>query len=354
MGWLAKTAAFLIAIMLFGVGAWEISLLILAFLFIPLIFRTRKGRPASQDRGKPRGKFPVRYVLGGLLLLLSAAAYLSHGTFSPFVLGSLGALILAWGKIPISVLGSKLKPVDESILLRSSPLPISWAAVAEVKPLTRDVGRALAGVTGAVLVSASETPSIYVIVERPALTERSAEDAILSALKETALSLSSLGAYLLPLDSRQAVALLQPSLEASKIGEGDWSTALASGTYDVLYIKQEKGFARSLGLFRKVDQGREGRGTIPSSSQEFAHPPFLMEVFKAVGNRLSWPHPDQYTAFLSSLLATSGEPIGTRILDAGAGSQSQMVVVKSQGSPSVELSRAQLRAVVRMYDKGTR
>ncbi len=79
-----------------------------------------------------------------------------------------------------------------------------------------------------------------------------------------------------------------------------------------------------------------------------------MEVFKAVGNRLNWPHPDQYTAFLSSLVATSGEPVGTRILDAGAGSQAQMVVVKSQSSPPVELSRAQLRAVVRIYDKGLR
>ena len=240
MGWLWKSGAFLLAIMLFGVGAWEISLLIFGFLFIPPILRVRKGKWASQDKGKLRGKFPTRYALGGFLFLLAVAAYLTHGTLSPFVFGSLGVLVMLWRSIPMSALGSKLKPVEESILLRSSPLPISWAAVAEVKPLTRDVGRALAGVTGAVLVSASVTPSIYVVVERTTLTERSAEDAILSALKETALSLSSLGAYLLPLDSQQALALLQPSLEASKIGEGDWSTALASGTYDVLYIKQEK------------------------------------------------------------------------------------------------------------------
>jgi hypothetical protein len=351
MGWLGKSLAFLVAFVLFGVGVWELALVVLAFLLIPPILRARKGKSGSQDRGKPRVKFPVRYILGGFLFLLAFAAYLAHGTFSPFVLASLGVIMMLWGRIPMSALGSSLKPVEESILLRSSPLPISWAAVAEVKPLTRDVGRALAGVTGAVLVSASETPSIYVVVERTALTETSAENAILSALKETALSLSSLGAYLLPLDSKQALSLLQPSLQASKIGEGDWSNAVSSGTYDILFIKQEKGFARSLGLYRRIDQGREGRGMIPSSSQEFAHPPFLMEVFKAVGNRLTWPQPDQYTAFLSSLLATSGEPIGTRILDAGAGSQSQMVLVKSQGSPAVELSKAQLRSVVRMYDK---
>jgi hypothetical protein len=324
---------------------------ILGFLLIPTIFRTRK-RGAPQQNAKPRGKLPVRHVLGGSLFLLALGAYLAHGTFSPFVLASLGLLVVLWGRIPRSVLISELKPVEESLLLRSSPFPLSWAAVAEVKPITHDVGRALAGLTGTVVVSTSETPSIYFVVERVAPNHRSAEAAVVEALREAALSLSALGAYLLPLDSKQALSLLQPSLEASKVGEGDWSMALASGTCDVLSIKQEKGFAKSLRLFKKVDQGREGRGRIPASSRDFAHPPFLMEVYKAIGNRLTWPNPDQYTAFLSSLLATSGEPIGTRVLDAGAGSQSQMVVVKSQGSPSVELSRAQLRAVVKMYDKG--
>jgi hypothetical protein len=354
MGWLVKTGAFLIAIMLFGVGAWEITLVIFAWLFIPLVLKFRRGKQGSSQERKLRGKFPVRGVLAGFLFFLAFAALLSHGTFSPLFFGSLGLLVLLWGRIPVAAVGSALKPVDESILLRSSPLPVSWVAVAEVKPLTRNVGGAMAGVTGTVLVSASEIPSIYVVVERRAAGERSAEDEILAALKETALSLSPLGAYLLPLDSKQAAALLQPSLEASKIGEGDWSNAISSGTYDLLSIRQERGFARSLGLYRRVDQERVGRGGLPPASQEFAHPPFLMEVFKAVGNRLTWPNPDQYTAFLSSLLATSGEPIGTRILDAGAASQAQMVVVKGQGSPPVELSRAQLRAVVRMYDRGTR
>jgi hypothetical protein len=354
MGWLGKSLAFLLAIILVGAGLWEVSVVILAWLFLPSLLRILRKGPASQDKGKPGGRFPVRYALGGFLLVLAFLGYLAHGTFSPLVFGSLGVLVMVWGRVPMSVLGSKLKPEKESILLRSSPLPFSWAAVAEVKPLTRDVGRALAGVRGTVVVSASDSPSIYVVVERRAASERSAEDSIMASLKETALSLSSLGAYLLPLDSKQAFALLQPSLEASTVGQGDWSNSVASGTYDVIAIRQEKGFARSLGVYRRVGQGREGGASIPSPSQEFAHPPFLMEVFKALGSRLTWPHPDQYTAFLSSLLATSSEPIGTRILDAGAATQSQMVVVRSQGSPPVELSRPQLRAVVRMYDKGTR
>ena len=352
MGWLGKSAAFLIAVVLLGVGMWELSLLIIAVLFVPLVFKNRKGRAASQENGKPRGKFPVRFALGGLLFLLALGAYLSHGTYSPFVLASLGLLVVVWGRLPTSVLGFKMKPVEESILLKSSPVPFSWAAVAEVKPITRDIGRALASLTGTVVVSASEAPSIYFVVGRSAPSLKSAEDAVMTALREAALSLSTLGAYLLPLDSKQAVSLFRPSLEASNVSERDWPMALSSGAYDLLSIKQEKGFARSLAAYRRVDQGHEGRGRTPSPSREFVHPPFLMEVYKAVGNRVAWPSPDQYTAFLSSLLATSGEPIGTRVLDAGPGSQSQMVLVKSQSSPSVELSRPQLRAVVRMYDKG--
>jgi len=354
MGWLGKPLAGMLALILLGAGVWQVALLIFAWLLIPPIYRAWRRKPASQNGGKPRGRFPVRYVLGGFLFLLALLGYLAHGSFSPLVFGSLGVLVVLWGRLPTTALGSTLRPVKESVLLRSSPLPFLWVAVAQVKPLTRDMGRALAGVNGTVIVSASETPSIYVVVERRALSERSAEEAILASLREAALHLSALGAYLLPLDSKQAMALFQPSLEASKLGKVDWSNAVAFGTYDTLAIRQDNGFARSLGLYRKVERGREGRGRIPSPSQELTHPLFLMEVFKAIGSRLIWPNPDQYTAFLSSLLATSGEPVGTRILDAGGGSQSQIVVVKSQGSPPVELSRPQLRAVVRMYDKGTR
>ena len=91
----------------------------------------------------------------------------------------------------MSVLSSELKPINESILLKSSHVPVSWAAVAEVKPITHDVGRALAGLNGAVVVSASESPSIYFVVERLAPNQRSAEDAVMSALRETAMSLAA-------------------------------------------------------------------------------------------------------------------------------------------------------------------
>ncbi len=350
MGWLGKGLAFLLAIILFGVGAWPLSLLIFAALFVPPVFRLWRRRPASQERKGPRQPFQLRYLLGGFLFLLAVIGFLAHGTFSPIVFASLGLLVLFWGRGPKRVFGSGLKPVKESVILRSSLFPYSWAAVAQVKLLTRDVGRALAGVTGTVLVFSSDTPSIYLVFERRAASERAAEDSLLSAVREAAISVSALGAYLLPLDSQKADELLQPSLESVWTSDGDWSTALASSHYDVVCIKQDKGFAKSLASYKRTDERKSGLAKVPTASRELTHPPFLTEVFKVLGSRLTWPHPDQYTAFLSSLLATSNEPIGTRILDAGTASQSQMVLVKSQGSPSVELSRAQLRAVVKMYD----
>lgn len=358
MGWVWKGLAFLVAVMLYGVAP-PISLLIFAFLFLPPLWKVAKRRTNSSstarapDHGKSGGAFSRRHILGGLFFFLALVAYFEHGILSPFVFAALGGFAVLGGRVPVSVAGSKLRPVDDSILLRSSPLPFSWSAVAEVKPLTRDLGRAMAGVRGTVLLSTSDEPSVHLVVERAASREKSAEEAILATLRESAMSLSTLGAYLLPLDSQQAIALLQPSLELASVGEGGWPFTLGSGTYDMVSIKQEKGFARSLGIYRRISDGRGGRARVPTGGRELAHPPFLTEVYKAVGARLTWPQPDQHTAFLSSLLATSREPVGTRILDAGSGSQSQVVVVRCQGSPSVELSRAQLRAVVRMYDRGT-
>ena len=226
MGWLAKSLEVVVAFMLIGVGLWQIALVIFAILLIPVVFRNLKGRPSQQGPGTPGGKLPRQiHPRQGFYSSWRSWDTCPTGPYSPFVFGSLGLLVMFWGRLPTSSLGSWLKPVEESILLRSTPFPVSWAAVAQVKPLTRDVGRALAGVAGTVLVSTSEAPSIYVVVEKRAASERSAEEAILKALKEAALSLSALGAYLLPLDSQQSVALIQPSLEASKVSESDWSNA---------------------------------------------------------------------------------------------------------------------------------
>lgn len=343
MGWLWKLFWLFLAVILFGLGVWPLSLLIFAFLLLPPVVKALRGRSAAESGG--RGSLPVRSVAGALLLFLALLGLVAHGTYSPLFFGSLGVLVLAWGRVG-QLPGSRFKPVEGSVLLRSSPFPVSWAAVAEVKLVTRDVARAMAGVTGTVIVSASGDPAIHVVVERRSLSGRAAEQEVVSELGEMARSLARLGAYLLPLDSAQAASVLKPRDEV-RLGK-NWPNFLASGAYDSLWMHQERGFAKFLGAFTGAGDSRAA-ARVPPVRGDHGRPPLLMEVYRAVGERISWPAPDRYAAFLSSLVATAGEPIGTRILDQGGGSQSSLVV-RSQGSPEVELSRAQLRAVARMYE----
>ena len=350
MGWFLKLVALLLALVLVGAGAWALGLVIFAVLLVPPVLGLLRRRPRAEGESKPGGRLPGRYLLGGLLFLLACVAYASHGTLSPVVFASLGAAVVLWGRLRL-VWGSGLRPVAETVLLRSSRVGGSWAAVAEVKAVTRDPVRALSGVVGTVVVSVSMAPAVYVVLQSRAWGARGAEEEILAGFREAARSMAPLGAYLLPLDSVQAAAVFRPSLQAARVREADLTSALSAGPYDLLAIGQERGFARSVALYRREGEGREGRANVPAPGSGLSHPPLLLEVFKAVGGRLDWQSPDGYTAFLSSLFATSREPVGTRVLDAGA-PQSQAMLVRSQGSPAVELSKAQLRAVVRIYDQG--
>jgi hypothetical protein len=75
----------------------------------------------------------------------------------------------------------------------------------------------------------------------------------------------------------------------------------------------------------------------------------LWEVFQELGKKIQWPKPDEYTTFLASIFATKGETIGERIVEAGSTGDSKEVLVQSLGTPAVQLSRAQLRAIARIY-----
>jgi len=52
----------------------------------------------------------------------------------------------------------------------------------------------------------------------------------------------------------------------------------------------------------------------------------------------------------ASMVATQGEALGQRITETVQGGQQQVLLVASVGNPPVELSRAQLRAVSRIYE----
>ena len=80
-----------------------------------------------------------------------------------------------------------------------------------------------------------------------------------------------------------------------------------------------------------------------------SRPALLWEVFQELGKKVEWQKPDGYTTFLASMFATKGETFGERVSEAGSAGDQQQVLVQSLGTPAVQMSRAQLRGIARIY-----
>jgi hypothetical protein len=111
------------------------------------------------------------------------------------------------------------------------------------------------------------------------------------------------------------------------------------------------GFVRSVGAYRNKspEMGADAKATLPPARQELSRPSLLWEVFQELGKKIQWAKPDGYTTFLASMHATGGETFGERVDEARGAGDSKEVVVQSLGTPAVEMSRAQLRAIARIY-----
>jgi hypothetical protein len=106
----------------------------------------------------------------------------------------------------------------------------------------------------------------------------------------------------------------------------------------------------SVGAYRREADGADDvKATVPPARQTLSRPSLLWEVFQELGKKVEWQKPDGYTSFLASVFATEGETIGERMMEAGSSGNSQEVLVQSLGTPAVQISRAQLRAIARIY-----
>jgi hypothetical protein len=358
MGWMLKGFSAFMALVFLAIGAWPIFLLILAALVVPPLVRSF-GRRQTVSTGIPgptrtSRRSTTRLAVGALFFVLALIAFSAGGTISPLVFGGIGLLVIGWGRIQIPAFSQSMKPVRDSILFRTSFFPFRYTALVEVKPITRDLGKALSGLDEEIILTTSGTPAIHIAVSTLALTERSAEVAILKVVEKKSRGAVPLGVYFLPLDSEQSCSLLRQPLESEKVSQDTWALELSTSAYDLLSIKPRKGFAHALGIYRRTAAPGPASAKVPVAGMRFGHPPLLWEVFKSMEGRVQWPNSDRYTTFLSSIFATSYESIGSNIIDAGTAptSTSQTVVVRSHSSPPVELSRAQLRAIMAVYSQG--
>ena len=372
MGWKLKALAVLFGLMFIPLGAWGLSAILFLYAASGLFLRgLRRGRGAGANRAvapppreqeahaapavsfKSRLGHPVRRILGVVFLGLSFVAFAQGGTFSPIVFGATGAVLLLWGTrlVRIRVLGS-LRAVDESILLRRGLDPLHWFAVAEVKLATRQAGRALGGVDETVIVKlVDEGPSIFVVLETTSLTMGGAEESLLTRFRELARVSAPRGGYILPLDSGEAVdGILSVAARPVELESKGWPYPLSTTDYDLLAVEARRGgFVQSIGAYKVSGEGDEGDAAVPPPRQTLSRPVLLWEVLQELGKKVEWQKPDAYTTFLASMFATGGEVIGERVGDAGSAGNPQQVLVQSLGTPPIQMSRAQLRAIARVY-----
>jgi hypothetical protein len=392
MGWLFKGFLVLVALFMFGSGLWPLSLVVFAYLILSLRPGRKKaertivvaapgvGAEAVQgSRGVRRRRLGLewrwRYLLGGLLLLAALIAVGEGGTFSPFVLGGLGLLCFLWA--PLSrgghVPSFGYAPVRESTLLRRALLPFEWMTVIELKLSSQDSARALSVLHDHLVIVAppSEKPAAYLAVKQTAFGYRRAEARMSEKLRKLAGLLASRGVYLMPLDSVEAARRFPLALEPVEMDLGRDSVLEAVGhyPYEVLAVAPDGARAKALGAYRAIRsrsevyfegldaEGKEPTGgaeagpgarnvTLPSAHQSFERPPLLWEVVSCLQERFHFSDPDGYTMFLNNMHLGRRVPIGQKLnlLDGGA-----TVTVESLGGAPVEMSRAQLRTIVKVY-----
>lgn len=342
MGWFLRILAALVGIFAFGLGAWPVSLIVLIYLVYSL--RRPRAAPLRQEVLPRPHRARGRLVLGGVLLLLSVIALGAGGTLSPLVFLVAGMAVVFWPILRIGGLTSLVVPVKDSVLLRSKAFPFRWYTVAEVKLESRDQTRGITAMDGRLLVFAGRAPSAFLIVAVCALRYGQAEERVIRDLQSCSRMLSQRGAHLLPLDSADAVRRLSLTLDRLNMGTVDLE-GVASLPFDVFALRAREGVVVSHRAFRVSAQG--GPASIPASDLSVPRPPLLAEVVEKIGEKNGWPGPDEYSTFLAAMDASRAEPLADKIRTKGE--EGGKVTVETPGGAEVRLTRAQLRAVARIY-----
>jgi hypothetical protein len=392
MGWLVKGFLAFVAISAYGIGLWPLSLVIFAYLIFSLRPGRRKVQPtivvttpgvaaesaqAWKDgrRRKLGFEWRWRYLLGGVFLLAALIALSERGTYSPAVFGGLGLLCFLWGHLSSSghIPSAGYAPASESTLLRSVLLPFQWMTVLELKLSSQESARALSVLHHDLVLVAppSEKPAAYLVVKRAAVGYRDAEARMAEKLRKLAGLLANRGVYLMPLDSLEVARRFPKGLDPVKMDLGRDTVLEAVGhyPYDVLTVKPDGGHAKSLGAYLVARPAREeefetaiaggtepmigtptapkmSRAVLPPSRQSFERPPLMWEVITCLQERFHFSEPDGYTMFLNNMHLSRNVSIGQKLNLMGGGAA---VTVESLSGAPVEMSRAQLRTIVKIY-----
>jgi hypothetical protein len=361
MGWLFKGLLLVVGLMSLTLGFWPLWVACFGYLAYSLWSATRRRNVYVMDRtggaaqppmpNKP-GLFKKRYLLAGALLALGLVAASDGGTYSPFVFVSLGVAIVLSGVLRIAPRTSALESVPDSILLRSRWFPFLWASLVEVKFGTPRMSKALSSVGCEVLFTTdSERISVYLPLRAFALSAPRADRKVVEKLGPIARQLSPKGAFVLPLEGKEAAARLTWSLRpvdlALEYGRNG-VVSLNSTPFDVLVLKPEGHLVERAAGYAKLVSSKQVGPALPSSGRKLGSRPLLWEALEVLIEKFQVKEADLCTNFLSSVCATKGEGLGERLVNEGRDGAST-VLVSSLDAGQVELTRPQLRAIVRAY-----
>jgi len=169
-------------------------------------------------------------------------------------------------------------------------------------------------------------------------------------MQVAARALRSLGVYLLPLDGSEAFEVSQLRATRVDLPGQNILHSLSASDYGALSVEAVHGFVARFELYeRSYGKGAPG-SLLAKPNRRPGSSTTLRELLSAATQRTGTPKPDRYVEFLSSVAATEGETLGQRITQTVRASDNQLVLVASVGSPQVELSRAQLKAITTIYE----
>jgi hypothetical protein len=337
MGWMRKLLVLFVGLAFVGTGLWFLGILCFGYLILTLRSGKVKG---AQPSSKGRLAVSPRYLIAGALIILSLVAFASGGTFSPILFGSLATIVLIWPLLPFGPFLEKVVPLEDTILLRSTLVPFVWHSVAEVKPGAEDFARALASYEGRLMIAKPGT--IYAYVKAVAFDARSAEGKVTQEFRKIATSVQPGGAYLLPLDSSASSQAFRRRINRVPAAED----GLAGPGPDLLVIDSAGGFVSRSGSYN-VAPGPASGSVFPDGTRTVRKSPLTWEVLESLGKRLRWPQPDSFSNLLQSVHASRQEALSERL--ANLESSGAKVKVQALGGDEVELSRAQLRAILSIY-----
>ncbi len=339
MRWKSKLLAVVLGLVFLGGGLWPLGLLCFVYLLLPARSRTSSGEERGAGR---RNVVSWRLVAGFVLFFVAGIAHASGGTLSPAVFTAAATVTIAWPSLGRILPLGEVDAMRDSILLRSKYLPLSWHAVAELKPGAEPFPRAASSFEGRLAIF-TETGKAYLLAACFAFSRNDAELRLLHLLKSTSPHREA-GAFLLPLDSISASEVFRLRLSRVHLSKESIADATPAPS-GLLLLDCSRGKVVKAAAY--AVHGPAPLSRIPNTASDLESAPLVWEVLEALGKKVAWPDPDAVSNLLDSFVATRGVPLGERLKnleDAG-----DALMVRSLAGEEFRMPRPQLRALVSIY-----